>query len=89
MRYVQRDKAGNIIGHYAQPQLGTSRNRETGEVIEAYAVEALPDDHPDITGFHARIREAGERAKAAAGPPVQERLAALERELAELKAKVR
>lgn len=35
MRWVQRDKAGVIIGHYA--------NRQRG-----YAEEALPDDHPEI-----------------------------------------
>lgn len=39
MRYVQRDKDGKVIGHFARPQPGT-------------AEEALPDDHPDIAAFN-------------------------------------
>lgn len=43
MRYVQRDAAGNVVGHFANPQ--------------SYAREAVPDDHPDLATWQ-RQREA-------------------------------
>ena len=41
MRYIQRDKTGKVIGHFANEQ--------------PYATECVPDDHPDIVKFHADI----------------------------------
>jgi len=39
-RYVQRDRDGTLIGHFANLQPG-------------YAEEEVPDDHPDILAWQA------------------------------------
>jgi len=39
MRYVQRDKDGKVVGHFACPQ--------------PYAQEELADDHPEVLAFDA------------------------------------
>ena len=39
-RYVQRDRDGTLIGHFANPQPG-------------YAEEEVLDDHPDILAWQA------------------------------------
>lgn len=46
MRYVQRDEEGKIVGHFAHEH--------------DYALEAVPDDHPDILAWTA-AREAASR----------------------------
>lgn len=42
VRYVQRNENGQIIAHFACPQLGT-------------ATEALPEDHPDLIAYAERV----------------------------------
>lgn len=42
-RFVQRDKSGKVIGHYANPH--------------DYATECVPEDHPDILDYKARVEE--------------------------------
>ncbi len=59
MRYVQRDRDGNLVGHFANPQ--------------SYAAEEVADDHPDILAFAQRIADAKAAymtLKAAASPAV-------------------
>lgn len=47
MRYVQRNKAGILVGHYANEQ--------------SYAKERVADDHPDIMAWEekAKLKGAG------------------------------
>ena len=68
MRYIQRDKDGKLIGHFACEQ--------------PYATEIVADDHPDIMEWNAL--RASERSKPSR---LELRLAALEAEIAELRAK--
>lgn len=46
-RYLQRDETGKVVGHYAHPH--------------PYAQEEVPEDHPEVLAWRARI----EAAKAA------------------------
>lgn len=48
MRFVQRDEAGTIVGHYACEQ--------------TYATEMVPGDHPDIVEWNHRRELAREEA---------------------------
>lgn len=68
-RYIQRDEAGNLIGHFANPQ--------------PYAQELADEDHPDILAWKDRHRKANEeylRLKALMNPEkLLARIEALER----------
>jgi hypothetical protein len=66
-RFVQRDRDGNIIGHFANPQ--------------PYAQEVVPDNHPDIAAWQA-AREAMLRpAKKIDIAALEARIAQLEEQL--------
>jgi hypothetical protein len=71
MRYVQRDKDGKLIGHFAHPH--------------PYAKERVAPDHPDIVAWDAarKVRgpSMGERFAA-----FEARIAALEKLVKELRA---
>lgn len=41
MRYLQRDKTGAVIGHYANPH--------------DYAMELVADDHPDLLAYKEHV----------------------------------
>lgn len=43
-RYIQRNAAGEVIGHYSHPH--------------EYAKEEAPEDHPDILAWRAKIAAA-------------------------------
>lgn len=74
-RYVQRDKDGNVVGHFANPQ--------------PYAQEQVAADHPDILAWYARIaaaKTAYMEQKAALDPQaMMDRIVALESEVVRLK----
>lgn len=58
-RYIQRDKDGVVIGHYANAQ--------------PYAEEMVPEDHPDILAWYTKLdadREAYLLLKATASPDI-------------------
>lgn len=42
-RWLQRDKNGEVIGHFANPQ--------------SYATEEVPPDHPDILAWNAKYEQ--------------------------------
>ena len=74
MRFVQRDKDGKLLGHFALEQ--------------SYATEMVADDHPDILAWKAE-RQARELAALAASPKVQmpvleERISRLEERVASI-----
>lgn len=75
MRYIQRDKNGVVIGHFANEQ--------------PYAQECVPDDHADILAWTAKIKANKEeylKLKAETSPTVLfEKIKALEAEIAALK----
>lgn len=56
-RYLQRNDHGEVVGHYSHPH--------------PYALEAVPEDHPEILKWHEKIRAAKEeyrKRKAALAP---------------------
>ena len=74
MRFVQRDKDGKLLGHFALEQ--------------TYATEMVADDHPDILAWNEE-RQARELAAMAASPKVQipvleERITRLEEKVASM-----
>lgn len=48
MRYIQRDEAGTVIGHYAHQH--------------PYAQEEVADDHPEVLAWSARIKAAQQKS---------------------------
>lgn len=75
MRYVQRDRAGKICAHFANPQ--------------PYAAEALEDGHPDLVAWNEQRAAARKLAREREGYAVTlARIATLERQVAALAAEL-
>jgi hypothetical protein len=76
VRYLQRDAAGKLVGHYANPQT-------TRDGVPYTEPEPVPDDHPDIVAWDAE-RKAAEQ-EAVRTSDVVGRMTVLEAENAETK----
>jgi uncharacterized protein YceH (UPF0502 family) len=74
MRYLQRDQAGKVVGHFACEQ--------------TYATELVPDDHPDLVAWEAAREEARRQAREQSPsktiPRLEQRVAQLEQRVADL-----
>lgn len=80
MRYLQRDQAGKVVGHFANLQ-----TRRDGQV---YADELVSDDHPDLVAWEAAREEARrlarEQSPSKTIPRLEQLVAALAKQVADL-----
>lgn len=76
MRYLQRDETGKVVAHFANPQYRDEAR------TEPYAVEEVPDVHPDVVAYTAALKVARTAAKRTTIRELIARIAELERKTA-------